>query len=334
MKSHVICLAVFALLSCGTAFGQEGAGQAPPTETIAPNLPGIVAGGTKVEVFKIAGTGNTEGPVAMPDGSVLFAELAANRIWKIDKDNRVSSFLENTSGALGLGFDSKGRLIAALTTPAGKTRIGMIYPQGQETVLTDTCDDKPLGRPNDLVVDRKGGVYFTDPGPNARQLKAGYTPAEPGVCYVPPGGGKSVRIDDIMGRPNGIQLSPDEKTLYVNNSYGEYVIAFDLQPDGTARGRRDFGKYELVPTTAVATGPVSVSDGMTVDAEGRVYVANQSVRGVQVFSPQGQHLGTIPLGGSPQNLAFGGPDKKTLYVTGGGYAYKIRMLAQGKDRAK
>jgi gluconolactonase len=230
-----------------------------------------------------------------------------------------------------MGLDSKGRLIATVTQPPGQTKIGVIYPKGQETVLADTVNGEPLGRPNDLVVNKKGGVYFTDPGPSEGELRAGYHKTEPAVYYIPPGG-KAIKVADVMGRPNGIQLSPDEKILYVNNSFGEYLLAFDVQPDGTVRNQRNFGKYELAKKLEAG---VSVSDGLASDNEGRLYVANQSVNGVQVFSPQGQSLGTIPLGGRPQNLAFAGPGKKTLYITGGGYAFKIQMLTQGlKGRAK
>jgi gluconolactonase len=352
MKSSVTFVAVLCFLGYVTALGQQGpqgggqAQQAPPAETVAPNIPGVVAGGTKVQVFKVT-SGGTEGPVAMPDGSVLFTETSANRVWKIDKADKVSLFLENTSGALALGFDSKGRLIAT-----GQRKISVIYPKSQEGVLADNVNGEPLGLPNDLVVSKNGGVYFTDPGPNAEQLKEGRLPTEPAVLYIPLGG-KAIKVADFMtsdrvrGRPNGIQLSPDEKILYVNNSWGEYLLAYDIQADGALRNRRNFGKYELVKRAetveswigpapgTLAASPVQISDGLASDNEGRLYVANQSVLGVQVFSPQGQSLGTIPLGGRPQNLAFAGSDKKTLYIVGRGYAYKVQMLAQGpKGRAK
>ena len=140
-----------------------------------------------------------------------------------------------------------------------------------------------------------------------------------------------MKIAEGIERPNGIQLSRDEKTLYVNNTSGEYLLAFDIQPDGTVKNRRNFAKYEGV--TKSATGVSSGADGLAIDSQGRVYVATST--GVQVFSPQGQHLGTIPLSRAPQNLAFAGADKKTLYVVGRGAAFKIQMVAQGfKERAK
>jgi gluconolactonase len=289
-----------------------------------------VAAGTKVQVIK-DGFQGTEGPIALPDGSLIFTETNANRITKIDKDNNLSTFLENTNGSNGLAFDSRGRLISVQTTP-GQTKIGVIYPRGSEAVLADNVDGKPIGRPNDLVVDKKGGVYFTDPGPNAQ---AGATPATPplppAVYYIAPGG-KAVKIADGIERPNGIMLSPDERVLYVNNTQGEYLLAFDVQPDGSVRNRRNFAKYQGVtqaPNGAFASG----ADGLAIDSQGRIYVA--STPGAQVFSPQGQHLGTIPVSRSPQNLAFAGADRKTLYLVGRGAAFKIQMLSEGyKDRVK
>ena len=303
--------------------------QPPATDTEAPGIPGVIAAGTKVQVLK-QGFQGTEGPIALPDGTLIFTETQANRITKIDANGNTSTWLENTNGSNGLAFDRKGRLISVQTTPK-QARVGVIYPQGAEAVLADNFEGKPFGRPNDLVVDRRGGVYFTEPGPTPQQAAAGSArELPPAVYYIPPGG-KAIRIADGIERPNGIQLSPDEKTLYVNNSNGEYLLAFDVQPDGTVGNRRNFARYEGV--TREATTVASGADGLAVDAQGRVYVATSI--GVQVFSPNGQHLGTIPLSRAPQNLAFAGPDKKTLYVVGRGVAFKIPMLAQGhKGRAK
>jgi gluconolactonase len=316
MKSTAIIVVACCSILSALAFAQErGRGQTPPppaTETSAPAIPGVVAAGTKVQVIK-EGFQGTEGPIGLPDGSLIFTETNANRITKIDKDNGVSTFLENTNGSNGLAFDAKGRLISVQTTP-GHTRIGVLHPKGSEATLADNFDGKPFGRPNDLVVDKKGGVYFTDPGPNAAP-GAPPAPLPPAVYYVP-AGGKAIRIAEGIERPNGILLSKDETTLYVNNTNGEHLLAFDVQSDGTVRNRRDFATYAGVTKT-----------GLALDTDGRVYAATST--GVQVFSPQGQHLGTIPLSRAPQNLAFAGPDKKTLYVVGRGAAFKIQLLTPG-----
>jgi gluconolactonase len=126
-------------------------------------------------------------------------------------------------------------------------------------------------------------------------------------------------------------LSPDEKTLYVADSYGEYLVAFDVQPDGGLTNRRNFGKFAGV--TKEERGFNSHADGIAVDSEARVYVG--TLQGVQVFDAKGKHLGLIPVSQRPQNLAFAGADKKTLYIAGQGAMYRLQMLSQGyKGRAK
>jgi gluconolactonase len=153
-------------------------------------------------------------------------------------------------------------------------------------VLASSVEGRPLGRLNDLVVDRRGGVYFTGGG----------------AYSVSPAGTVASLGDDI--RANGIMLSPDEKTLYITN--GAVVLAFDVREDGSVARRRDFARLE-----AGGNG-----DGMAVDAEGRLYVT--SPPGVQVFSPSGTFLGLIPTPRTAISVAFTGPDKRTLYVVGGG----------------
>src|SRR6185295_19814736 len=114
-------------------------------------------------------------------------------------------FLQNTNGSNALAFDSKGRLISVQTTP-GLTRVGVVYPKISEVTLTNSYEGKPFGRPNDLVVDKKGGVYFTDPGPNAQPGAAPpAAPLPPAVYYVL-AGGRAMKVADGIERPNGVQL--------------------------------------------------------------------------------------------------------------------------------
>lgn len=321
----------FALLAAVALAGAQPAAPPAPTATTTPAIPDVVAAGTTVEVIKSGFTG-TEGPVGLPDGSLIFTETQANRITRIDKDtNATSTFLEATNGSNGLGFDGKGRLLSVQTVP-GQTRIGVIYPKSAVTTLTDNFDGKPYGRPNDLVVAGNGGVYFSEPGPNAVPGQPPPTPPlTPAVYYVSPAGRVS-RVAEGIERPNGVMLSPDEKTLYVNNTSGEYVLAYEVKADGTLGARRNFAKYSKVTTTP-AGGVTSGADGLAVDAQGRLYCA--SAAGVEVFSPQGQLLGVIPVSLPPQNIAFAGADKKTLYIVGRGSAFKVRLLAAGyAGRAK
>ena len=297
---------------------------APPTETIAPDIPGVVRGGTRVEVIA-QGLRGTEGPIASPDGSLLFTEQNASVITRIDASGARTPFLENTNGANGVTFDPKGRLVA---TQPDRGEIAVLSP-GPRTVLASEYNGQKLQRPNDIIADRKGGYYFTDPGANP---PAGQAPGPTAVYYIRPNG-TLLRIASDIARPNGIILSADDRVLYVANTLGDAVIAFDVNDDGSVRNRRDFARLQGV--TKTETGVRSGADGLAVDNAGRLYVATQS--GVQVFSPEGRHLGTIPIGiaNGPQNIAFAGPDKKTLYVVGRNAAWKIPMLAEGiKSRAK
>jgi gluconolactonase len=310
--------------------GGQPAQQPPPSDTVAPAIPGVAAAGTKVVVIK-SGFQGTEGPIGMPDGSLIFTETQANRITRIAADGTTSTFLENTNGSNGLAWDAKGRLISVQTTP-GQTKIGVIYPKGAEAVLSDSFEGKPFGRPNDLVVSTTGAIYFTEPGPNVQQgaPPPPMPPLPPAVYYVAPGG-KAVKVAEGIGRPNGILLSRDEKVLYVNDTQGEYLLAFDVQADGTLTNRRNFAKYQ-----GATTGPggiTSGADGLAIDQDGRVYAATSA--GVEVFDAKGTHLGRIPVSRAPQNIAFAGPDKKTLYIVGRGSAFKVDLLTPGfKGRAK
>ena len=187
-------------------------------------------------------------------------------------------------------------------------------------------------------------MYFTDPGLTVQQAEALVKRLgkplgprlPPAVYYIPPGG-RAIRIEDKMIRPNGIQLSRDEKTLYISDSNGADVIAWEIQPDGLVRNRRAFGTLTGRSTRDNGLGGVrSFADGMTIDNEGRLYVATGG--GVEVLSAEGRHLGTIPVKCPPadcQNLAFSGPEKRTLYVGGAGSLYKVAMIARGfTGRAK
>jgi gluconolactonase len=323
---------VVALAATAAPLASAQAPQPPSaTETTATAIAGVVAAGTKIEVIRSGFTG-TEGPIGLPDGSLIFTETQANRITRIDKaTNQTSTFLENTNGSNGLAWDANGRLVSVQTTP-GATRVGAIYPKGREATITDAFEGKPYGRPNDQIVSKSDHIYFTDPGPNATPGQPPSAPPLPPAVYHVDPSGKITRIAEGIARPNGIMLSPDEKTLYVNDTSGEYIVAFDVAGNGTTSNRRNFAKYATVNKGADGT-PTSGADGLAVDAEGRIYCA--AIGGVLVFSPKGEHLGTIPVSLPPQNLAFAGADKKTLYIVGRGSAFKVNLLTAGfAGRAK
>ncbi len=317
------------LVVCGVLATSPALSQAPPPivksppDTTAPDIPGVVAGGTKVQLIRDLFQ-STEGPIAMPDGSLLFTEQDAGdgRLVTIDKDGKISTYLDNTNRTIGLAYDPKGRLIG---TQSREPRVGVLAPT--RMVLADQYGGQPLVFPNDLVVDKKGGVYFTD------QVNSRFRPPpagrKPALFYIRPDG-QLVKLTEEVTSPNGVMLNPDETILYATN--GPVIVAFDVLPDGTLRNSRTFAT--MVGLSRNEAGVVTGgADGVAIDAAGRFYAATGV--GVQVFSPQGQHLGTIPIPLPPQAIAFAGPQKRTLYVVGRGAVYKIAMLAQGfMGRAK
>ncbi len=313
------------------AFGVAQA-QSDASALVTPAIAGVVSAGTKIELIKEGFTG-TEGPVALPDGSLIFTETQANRVTRIASDGSTSTFVEGSNGANGLGFTANGDLYAVQVL---KPRVGIIFPPPKVKTLADNFEGAPFGRPNDLVVDQKGNVYFTDSGVNppapgqAAPTPPTVAPAKPAVYRISNKGDLKRLVADIE-RPNGIQLSPDEKVLYVANTFGEHLLAYDLLADGSLGPRRNFAKLDGWRKTE--TGGTSGADGLAVDADGRVYVAANT--GIQIFDSKGTALGTIALPKQPQNLAFAGDDKKTLYVVGRGAAYRIQLQAGGfEGRAK
>ncbi len=316
---------IFALL-----LGAYGASAHAQLATAA--IAGVVAAGTPIELIK-EGFNGTEGPVALPDGSFAFTETPASRITRITPDGAISTLLEHSNGANGLAINAEGDIYAV---QVADPKVGIVYPPQRARTLAARYDGAPFGRPNDIVLDRKGGVYFTDSGVNppapgaAPAPQPAEKPAKPAVYHISSEGALTRLAADIE-RPNGIQLSPDEKTLYVANTFGEYVLAYDILGDGKVGPRRNFARLEGFRKTE--TGGTSGADGLAVDADGRVYVA--STVGIQVFTSKGEALGVIALPKAPQNIAFAGPGKKTLYAVGRGAAYKIATLTQGfAGRAK
>ena len=320
------------------------ANQAPTVVGAATEIAGVVKSGSKIERI-LQGYNGLDDSIGLMDGTLAFSEPGARRIHSmVTKTNQVSVLVAESNESHGVTQDAKGRLIAAQAWD-GSTRIGVIYPPGAEAVLADNFEGKPFSRPNDLIVAKNGGIYFTDPGLTVQQAEMlvksqGGKPLAPRlpptVYYIPPGG-KPIKIEENMIRPNGIQLSRDEKTLYISDSNGVHVIAWDIQPDGLVRNRRNLGTLQGRSKRENGLGGIKTfADGMTIDNEGRLYVATGA--GVEVLSSQGVHVGTIPVACPPadcQNLAFSGPEKKTLYVAGAGSLYKVDMVAQGfTGRAK
>lgn len=311
----------------GQARGNRGLGgnqPVPATDRVTPEIPGVVKAGTKIEIVKY-GLRGSDGGVGLPDGSILVS--ANGGVIKIDPQGNVTTLVEKSEQAAGLAVDSKGRIFAAQYS----RKVSLIYPKDEAQTLTDSFDGKPYIRPNDLVVDKKGGIYFTD----CYQVGIKKQPSDlpQAVYYIAPNTKKVTRVADDVNRPNGITLSPNEKILYVNDWDGAYLVTYDVQPDGSLKNRKEFGKYTLKQETD--HGLVSGADGLCIDSQSHLYATTPA--GVQVFNSKGEHLADIeaPYEMPPQNCGFAGPDKHYLYVEGRGAVYRIRTIPTGyKGRAK
>ena len=316
----------------GIGASSVAAQSAPNTVVLrpAPDIPGIIQGGTLPEIV-VRGLRSADDPLWLPNIGLVFSDSQSNRVARLDANGQVTTFVGDLHGPLGMTFDRQGRLIS-LQTQAGFRGPRIIWPAGKEAMAADNFEGTPFGRPNDIVSDAKGGVYFSDlPMP---PLPPGTM--APAVYYVPPGGAP-IRVAENIGRPNGLQLSRDERTLYVNDTAGINIHAFDVLPDGRLANRRVFANYVGRDTSVAASdAPRSNADGLVVDEDGRLYGLTEA--GIEVVGPSGQHVGVIPvwcITRRCQNLTFGGPDKRTLYVAGGGTLLRIQMLARGfGDRVK
>ncbi len=279
----------------------------------------------------------TEGPTVAPDGSVYFTEVVNQRIMKLGTDGRLTVFRENSNVANGLLFDPEGRLIACegatFQRPGVKvsgiprvTRTDM--KTGQIEVLAESFEGKPLTGPNDVTIDSKGRLYFTELGGAA--------------VYRIDAPGKIARIlaaPDVQN-PNGIQISPDDRTLYLveaNQAQGgaRLIRAYDLQADGSVTNMRVHFDFS----------PGRSADGMSIDSQGNLWAAAglnhtrgtsetlDTKCGVHVISPQGKRIQFIPIvEDTITNTAFGGADMKTLYITAGKNLYQVRTDIAGLPR--
>jgi gluconolactonase len=282
----------------------------------------------------------TEGPTVAPDGSVYFTELRAQRIYKLGTDGELTVFREKSHAANGLVFDREGRLIACEGAADGEppriTRTDL--RTGQIEVLADSVQGMPFRGTNDVTIDARGRIYFTDPADAAvYRIDA---PRQVSLVASAP----------AITRPNGLQIAPDDRTLYVIEAGAapdgpRMIRAFDLSPEGTASNGRVF--YNGFAGRS--------ADGMSIDTQGNLYVsaglnalappgalpaarawtgdALATKAGVYVISPAGRLLRVIPI---PEdvitNNAFGGPDMRTLYVTAGRTLFTVRTDVPGLGR--
>jgi len=265
----------------------------------------VVADGAKVE--KLAGGfAFTEGPAADAHGNVYFSDIPNNRIHKWSLDSKLSTFRENSDGANGLYFDAEGNLLACEGT--GRSLVS-IDPQGKVTALAERYLGKRFNSLNDLWIDPKGGVYFTDPRYGNRD---GMEQDGEYVYYLSPDRKKLIRVVADLVRPNGVIGTPDGKTLYIADNGDRKTFVYQVNDDGTLTGKKLFAPEG--------------SDGMTIDSEGNVYLTTKVVA---VYNKDGQKIESIEVPEQPANLTFGGSVNQTLFITARTSLYSVKMRVTG-----
>jgi gluconolactonase len=271
---------------------------------------GVIAPGAKVKelagVFKF-----TEGPAVDAGGNVFFTDQPNNRIHKWSVDDKLSIFHEKPGRANGLYFDKKGNLLACADL---NNQLWSIDPKGKVTVLVKGYKGKKLNGPNDLWIDRKGGIYFTDPFYRRKYWSRG--PMEQDgqhVYYLYPGRKKLIRVTEDLVTPNGIIGTPDGRKLYVADLGARKTYVYSINADGTLSNKKLFCSMG--------------SDGMTIDNEGNIYLTG---KGVTVFNKAGEKIEHIAIDeGWTANVCFGGRDMRTLFITAMDSLYAIKMRVKG-----
>jgi gluconolactonase len=316
-------------------------------ERLDPALDALLPANAKLEKL-VEGLDWSEGPVWVKKGGfLLFSDIPVNTIYKWKEGKGLSVFMKPAGyhgdrtdlkepGTNGLALDQKGDLVMC---QHGERRIARLaswsQPQGKQIALAEKYEGKRLNTPNDLVIHSSGDIFFTDPPYGLAKLKE-----DPGKEMQAPEKelkfqgvyrldtkGQVHLLTDLMERPNGIGLSPDEKTLYVANSHGPrpIIMAFDVKPDlSVGAGRIFFNGAEMLAKKPDLKGAF---DGMAIDRKGHLFATGPG--GVLIISPGGKHLGTIVTGEATANCKFGGADGKTLYITADMYLARMKTLAQG-----
>lgn len=257
----------------------------------------------------------TEGPLWHPDGFYYFVDVRASMLYRITPGRPHEVVREKSGGGNGTTFDLQGRLILC---EGDNRRVTRRATDDRFEVLVDRFEGKRLNRPNDVVCRSDGSIYFTDPG--LRVPLAEREVEHAGVYRIAPDGAVSLVAD--FEYPNGLAFSPDERLLYVANTrWAQYIHVLELDADGRMLRRRIFADMSSDETDGVP-------DGMKVDVEGRVYCTGPG--GTWVFAPDGTRLGVIRTPEVPANLAFGGPDLRTLFFTARTSVYTLRAKVPGQ----
>jgi len=257
----------------------------------------------------------TEGPLWHPDGFYYFVDIRRSNLHRITPGKPAELVRADTGEGNGTTFDLRGRLVIC---EGGHRRVTRWSADGRSEVLVDRYEGKRLNRPNDVVCKSDGSLWFTDPGLRVPLAERELPYA--GVYRIAADGVVTLMAD--CEYPNGLAFSPDERTLYVANTrWTAYIHAFELDAAGKVLRRRIFADMS-------SDEPDGVPDGMKVDVEGRVYCTGPG--GTWVFAADGRRLGIIRTPEIPANLAFGGPDLKTLFFTARTSIYTLRVTTPGR----
>ncbi len=261
----------------------------------------------------------TEGPLWNTlENFLLFSDIPANAMKRWDATSGMSIYRAPSGKSNGLTYDKHGCLIAC---EHANRRVSRTTADGQVITIASHYQGKRLNSPNDVVVKSDGSIYFTDP---PYGLTSAYGVAAEkeldfqGVYRLAPDEDTLMLLIDDFDRPNGLCFSPDESILYINDTERMHVRAFDVQPDGTITNGRVFAEEE---------GDNGKPDGMKVDIEGNVYLTGPG--GIWVFAADGTHLGVILVPERTANLAWGGDDWKTLFITATTSIYQIKCKVMG-----
>jgi len=272
----------------------------------------IIAPGAKIQLvsnqFKF-----TEGPAANKKGVVFFTDQPNDKIWKYDTDGKLSVFLDKTGRSNGMYFDSKGNLVSCADE---KNELWSIKPSGKVTVLLKNFNGARLNGPNDLWIDAKGGIYFTDPyyqraywDRKAPEIKG------QNVYYLPKGSKEAFIMDSSLQQPNGIIGTRDGRYLYVADIRARKTYRYAVNADGRLKDRQLF----------VEQG----SDGMAIDNKGNIYLTGN---GITVYNSDGKKIEQIAVPSRGiTNACFGGKNKNILFITATESVYTLQMQVKGGE---
>ena len=255
----------------------------------------------------------TEGPLWMDDLGLLFSDIPADKIYKWTEDGGTVIWRDGSGNANGLTQDMEGRLIAC---EHGTRRVSRTGSDGRVITIASEYQGGRLNSPNDIVTHSSGQIYFTDPPYGIEEVDS-EQPVN-GVYRITLDGDLLLLADDFT-RPNGLAFSPDESSLYIDDSRKRHVRVFDVLPDGDISNSRPFADMDHPQPGS--------PDGMKVDSEGNIYVAGAT--GLWVFEPAGNLLGVIVTPERPSNCAWGDEDRQTLYITARTSIFRIRTKIPG-----